>query len=195
MRSTRSACTPTSRRSNGTTRAPMSRAGSLLARRALGACARSRWSAAATLTSRWSTTSGISWIASELIDERRGPRAKSARLRGHLSVYIRSRMRLTNIRGHCAAAPAARTCLSPRLAIRSPNVARAVCHVMGSYGDVRVKDKWREMCDYMILLLIRSTNDNRGDIVGTRDVAHMGARAPWSRSGGPGGVGPQSHLP
>jgi hypothetical protein len=62
-----------------------------------------------------------------------------------------------------------------------------------SYGDVRVKDKWREMCDYMILLLIRSTNDNRGDIVGTRDVAHMGARAPWSRSGGPGGVGPQSH--
>lgn len=125
MRSTRSACTPTSRRSNGTTRAPTSRAGSLLARRALGACARSRWSAAATLTSRWSTTSGISWIASELIDERRGPSAKSARRRGNLCVWRISCTRITTLR--CvvyAAAAAARTCLSPRLAIAVGACAR-----------------------------------------------------------------------
>ena len=125
VRSTRSACTPTSRRSNGTTRAPTSRAGSLLARRALGACERSRWSAAATLTSRWSTTSGISWIASELIDERRGPSAKSARRRGNLCVWRISCTRITTLR--CvvyAAAAAARTCLSPRLAIAVGACAR-----------------------------------------------------------------------
>ena len=141
VRSTRSACTPTSRRSNGTTRSPTSRAGSLLARRALGACERSRWSAAATLTSRWSTTSGISWIASELIDERRGPSAKSARRRGNLCVWRISCTRITTVtmcrvcrrccRAHLPfASPrnrcrGVRTCWSPKVRLSCNVQARA----------------------------------------------------------------------